>query len=76
MLRENYLVLGNIKDKYKKLCLQEHFSALAHERDFFHLNLYRQQSRQWQIFFGGDAEPGKYNKKSIRNIYAKLSRAQ
>jgi len=130
VLRENYLALGNIKDKYKKLCLQEHFSVLAHERDLpqdyllvtdkwysglahaakkiisvnyktdytagddcfpmpfpmfppiyaarqdLHLNLYRQQSRQWQIFFGGDAEPGKYNKKSIRNIYAKLSRAQ
>ena len=31
VLRENYLALGNIKDKYKKLCLQEHFSALVHD---------------------------------------------
>jgi hypothetical protein len=130
VLRENYLVLGNIQDKYKKLCLQEHFSVLLHERDLpqdyllitdkwysnlahsakkivtvnyqpdyqtgdacfpmpfpmfpplyaaqqdLHLEAYRQQPRQWQIFFGGDAEPGKYNKKSIRKIYAKLSRAQ
>jgi hypothetical protein len=130
ILRENYLVLGNIKDKYKKLCLQESFSVLLAARDLpqdyllvtdkwysrlaqhakkiitvnyqpdyhtgdtcfpmpfpmfppiyaaqqdLHLENYRQQPRQWQIFFGGDAEPGKYNKKSIRHIYAKLSRAQ
>lgn len=130
VLRENYLVLGNIKDKHKKLCLQEHFSVLLHDRDLpqgyllvtdkwysglahkakkiisvnyqpdyhtgdrcfpmpfpmfppiyamqqdLHLENYREQPRQWQIFFGGDAEPGKYNKKSIRKIYAKLSRAQ
>lgn len=130
VLRENYLVLGNIQEKYKKLCLQEHFSVLLDERDLpqgyllvtdkwysslahkakktiainyqpdYHsgdscfpmpfpmfppiyaaqqdlqLENFRQQARQWQIFFGGDAEPGKYNKKSIRNIYAKLSRAQ
>jgi hypothetical protein len=130
VLRENYLVLGNIQDKHKKLCLQEHFSVLLDERDLpqgyllvtdkwysglahkakkivtvnyqpdyqsgdscfpmpfpmfppiyaaqqdLLLENYRQQARQWQIFFGGDAEPGKYNKKSIRNIYAKLSRAQ
>lgn len=130
VLRENYLVLGNIQDKYKKLCLLEDFSVLLHEQDLpqdyflitdkwysnlahnakkiisvnyqpnyqtedacfpmpfpmfpplyaaqqdLHLQMYRQQPRQWQIFFGGDAEPGKYNKKSIRKIYAKLSRAQ
>lgn len=130
VLRENYLVLGNIKEKHKKLCLQEHFSVLLYERDLpqgyllvtdkwfsglahkakkiisvnyqpdyhtgdacfpmpfpmfppiyamqqdLHLENYREQQRQWQIFFGGDAEPGKYNKKSIRKIYAKLSRAQ
>lgn len=130
VLRENYLVLGNIQDKYKKLCLQENFSVLLYERDLpqgfllvtdkwysglahkakkiisvnyqpdyhtgdtcfpmpfpmfppiyamqqdLHLKKYREQPRQWQIFFGGDAEPGKYNKKSIRKIYAKLSRAQ
>lgn len=130
VLRENYLVLGNIKDKHKKLCLQEDFSVLPDEQNLpqgyllvtdkwysglahnakkiiavnyqpdyhlsdscfpmpfpmfppiyatqqdLHLENYRQQVRQWQIFFGGDAEPGKYNKKSIRKIYAKLSRTQ
>jgi len=130
VLRENYLVLGNIQDKYKKLCLLENFSVLHHDRDLpqdyllitdkwysslarkakkiitvnyqpdypisaacfpmpfpmfppiyaaqqdLHLENYRQQPRQWQIFFGGDAEREKYNKKSIRKIYAKLSRAQ
>ncbi len=40
------------------------------------LETFRQQQRQWTVFFGGDAEHGKYNKKSIRKIYAKLSRAQ
>lgn len=130
VLPDNYLVLGNIQDKYKKLCLLEDFSVLLREQDLpqgyllitdkwcsnlthkakkiisvdyqpnyqtedacfpmpfpmfpplyaaqqdLHLQTYRQQPRQWQIFFGGDAEPGKYNKKSIRKIYAKLSRAQ
>lgn len=130
ILRENYLALGNIQDKYKKLCLQERFSVLVDARELtreyllvtdnhysrlarhatkiialnyqpdycisdscfpmpfpmfppiyaaqqdLHLNRYRQQTRQWQIFFGGDADPVKYNKTSIRNIYAKLSRAQ
>jgi len=130
VLRDNYLVLCNIQDKHKKLCLQEAFSVLQHERDLpqdyllvtdkwhsglaykarkiitvnyqanFHsddicfpmpfpmfpplyavqqdlrLSDFRRQPRQWQIFFGGDAERGKYNKKSIRKIYAKLSRAQ
>lgn len=130
VLRESYLVLGNIQEKHKKLCLQENFSVLQHEQDLpqdyllitdkwysslahkakkiiavnyqpdyqtgavcfpmpfpmfppiyaaqqdLHLANYRQQPRQWQIFFGGDAERGKYNKKSIRKIYAKLSRAQ
>lgn len=130
VLRDNYLVLGNIRDKYKQLCLQESFSVLKHERDLpqdcllvtdkwysslahkakkiinvnyqpdyqasdacfpmpfpmfppiyaaqqdLKLEIYRQQQRQWSIFFGGDAERGKYNKKSIRKIYAKLSRAQ
>lgn len=28
VLRENYFFLGNIQDKYKKLCLQEKFSVL------------------------------------------------
>lgn len=130
VLRDNYLALGNIQDKYKQLCLQEKFSVLKHERDLpqdcllvtdkwysslarkakkiitvnyqpdyqtsdtcfpmpfpmfppiyaaqqdLQLETYRQQQRQWTIFFGGDAERGKYNKKSIREIYAKLSRAQ
>lgn len=130
VLRENYLVLGNIQDKHKKLCLSENFSVLLDERELpqdyllvtdkwfsglarkakkvitvnyqpdyktsdtcfpmpfpmfpplyaaqqdLHLSSYRQQPRQWQIFFGGDAERGKYNKKSIRKIYEKLSRAQ
>lgn len=130
VLRENYLVLGNIQEKHKKLCLLEDFSVLLYEQDLppnyllvtdkwysnlahkakkiisvnyqpnfqteddcfpmpfpmfpplyaaqqdLHLQTYRQQSRQWRIFFGGDAEPGKYNKKSIRKIYAKLSRTQ
>jgi hypothetical protein len=40
------------------------------------LETYRRQQRQWAVFFGGDAERGKYNKESIRKIYAKLSRAQ
>lgn len=130
VLCENYFFLGNIQDKYKKLCLQETFSVLhpshtlpanyvlvtdkwhshlataatqiislnyqpgytptatcfpmpfpmfppiyAHRQDL-HLMQYRQQPRQWAIFFGGDAEPDKYNKDSIRNIYAKLTRAQ
>lgn len=130
VLRENYLVLGNIHDKHKKLCLLENFSVLLQERDLpqdyllitdkwysnlarkakkiitvnyqpdyqpgdacfpmpfpmfppvyatqqdLQLESYRQQPRQWQIFFGGDAERGKYNKKSIRKLYEKLSRAQ
>ncbi len=130
IVRDNYLVLGNIQEKYKKLCLQEQFSVLLHERELpqdyllitdkwysslahkakkiitvnyrpdyqtgdacfpmpfpmfppiyatqqdLHLASYRQQPRQWKIFFGGDAERGKYNKKSIRAIYKKLSRAQ
>lgn len=130
VLRENYLVLGNIQDKHKKLCLQENFSVLLHEWDLppdyllvtdkwhsslahkakkiitvnyqpdykmgdacfpmpfpmfpplyaaqqdLHLETYREQPRQWKIFFGGDAERGKYNKKMIRKIYEKLSRAQ
>lgn len=130
VLRDNYLVLGNIQEKSKQLCLQENFSVLQHERDLpqgcllvtdkwysslahkakkiitvnyrpdyqtsdacfpmpfpmfppiyaaqqdLQLEIYRQQQRQWSIFFGGDAERGKYNKKSIRKIYAKLSRAQ
>ncbi len=130
VLRENYFFLGNIQDKYKKLCLQEKFSVLrqaqslpneyvlvtdkwyssvssaasqiislnyqsdyspdstcfpmpfpmfppvyAHQQDT-HLQQYRQQVRPWNIFFGGDANPEKYNKNSIRDIYAKLSRAQ
>lgn len=131
LLRENYFFLGNIQDKYKKLCLQEKFSILrhaqsslpaeyvlvtdkwcsslsrsasqvitlnyqsdyspdstcfpmpfpmfppvyAHQQDL-HLKQYRQQARPWNIFFGGDANPEKYNKNSIRDIYAKLSRAQ
>lgn len=129
VLRENYWVLGNIKEKYKKLCLQEKFSVLLHDHDLpenyllitdkkysslarkastvitlnyqpgyqtddacfpmpfpmfppiyaaqqdLQLARYRQQPRQWQLFFGGDAEPNKYNKKSIREIYSKLSRA-
>ncbi|PUA30636.1 MAG: hypothetical protein B0W54_09245 [Cellvibrio sp. 79] len=129
VLRENYFFLGNIQDKYKKLCLQEKFSVLhqtqslpehyvlvtdkwysrlartatqiislnyqtdyspdsqcfpmpfpmfppvyAHQQDL-QLASYRQQVRPWNIFFGGDAEPDKYNKNSIRDIYAKLSRA-
>jgi hypothetical protein len=130
VLRENYLSLGNIQEKFKQLCLQESFSILTNERDLpreyllvtdkwysalsarakkiitvnyqadyqtsdlcfpmpfpmfppiyaqqqdLTLATYRQQNRQWAIFFGGDAERGKYNKKSIRDIYAKLSRAQ
>lgn len=130
VLRDNYLMLCNIQEKYKKLCLQEAFSVLQHEQDLppdyllvtdkwhsglahrarkiitlnfqanfhsddacfpmpfpmfppvyakqqdLHLSSYRQQPRRWQIFFGGDAERGKYNKKSIRTIYQKLSRAQ
>lgn len=130
VLRNNYLVLGNIQEKHKRYCLQENFSVLTHERDLpagyvlvtdkwysnlaeragkiihinyqpdyntndscfpmpfplfpplyaakedLHLAYYREQDRQWKIFFGGDAEPGKYNKKSIREIYAKLSRTQ
>lgn len=130
ILRENYFFLGNIQDKYKKLCLQEKFSVLhqpdllstdyvlvtdkwysrlaraatkiislnyradyspesncfpmpfpmfppvyAHRQDLQLAN-YRQQARPWNIFFGGDAEPEKYNKNSIRDIYAKLSRAR
>lgn len=130
VLRENYLVLGNIQEKYKKLCLHENFSVLLHHHDLpqdyllvtdkwhsdlactakqtitvnyqpdyktgdtcfpmpfpmfppiyaaqqdLHLTSYRKQPRQWQIFFGGDSEREKYNKKSIRKIYGKLSRAQ
>lgn len=130
VLRENYLVLGNIQEKYKGYCLRENFSVLADANDLspdyllvtdkwysslsdkaqqtitvnyqagyqtndvcfpmpfpmfppiyieqqdLQLQTYRQQQRQWQIFFGGDAEQGKYNKKTIREIYAKLSRAQ
>lgn len=129
-LRENYLVLGNIQEKYKRYCLQENFSVLTDASDLpsdyllvtdkWHSNLsdkarqtitvnyqagyqttdvcfpmpfpmfspiyaeqqdlqlqtYRQQQRPWKIFFGGDAERGKYNKKTIREIYAKISRAQ
>lgn len=130
VLRENYFFLGNIQDKYKKLCLQEKFSVLhqaqslpgnyvlvtdkwhsslaraatqiislnyqadyspesncfpmpfpmfppvySHQQDL-QLVSYRQQARQWKLFFGGDAEPDKYNKNSIRDLYAKLSRTQ
>lgn len=130
VLRDNYLMLGNIQEKHKKRCLQEEFSVLLHEHDLpqdyllltdkrysslahkaqkiitvnyqpdyragddcfpmpfpmfppiytaqqdLHLENYRRQQRQWKIFFGGDAERGKYNKKSIRDTYKKLSRAQ
>jgi len=130
VLCENYLMLGNIQEKYKKLCLQENFSVLQDEQDLppdyllitdkqhsylayrakqvvtvnyqadYHtsdacfpmpfpmfppiysnrqdmqLDVFRQQPRQWGIFFGGDAKHGKYNKKSMREIYEKLSRAQ
>lgn len=130
VVRENYLVLGNIQEKHKRYCLQENFSVLADANDLpadyllvtdkwysslsdkahntitvnyqagyqtsdvcfpmpfpmfspiyaeqqdLQLETYRRQPRQWQIFFGGDAERGKYNKKTIREIYAKLSRAQ
>lgn len=38
------------------------------------LKQFRQQARQWGVFFGGDAMPGKYNKASIQRIYAKTSR--
>ncbi|WP_062064065.1 hypothetical protein [Cellvibrio sp. OA-2007] len=130
VLRDNYFALSNIQEKYKQLCLREHFSVLQHERDLpqdyllvsdkwysslarnakkiitvnyqpdyqagdacfpmpfpmfppiyaaqqdLQLETYRQQQRHWTVFFGGDAERGKYNKKSIRKIYAKLSRAQ
>nr|WP_324259007.1 glycosyltransferase [Cellvibrio fontiphilus] len=127
---DNYLVLGNIQEKFKQLCLREDFSILSHEQDLadgytlvtdkwysslsrragkiitinyqpdystsdacfpmpfplfpslyatgedLRLQDYRNQQRQWKIFFGGDAEAKKYNKKSIRKIYNKLSRAQ
>ncbi|MEN0037794.1 MAG: glycosyltransferase [Cellvibrio sp.] len=130
VLRENYLMLGNIQEKYKQYCLQENFSVLADPNELpknyilvtdklfsalesnafktitvnyrpdyksidvcfpmpfpmfppiyamqqdLQLATYRRQQRQWAIFFGGDAEQGKYNKKTIREIYAKLSRAQ
>lgn len=131
VLSENYFFLGNIQEKYKKLCLRETFSVLPHtqpipggnyilvtdkwysnysraaqqvillnyqpdytpdapcfpmpfpmfppiyaNRQDLQLTRYRQQPRPWNIFFGGDAEPEKYNKNSIRDIYTKLSRAQ
>lgn len=129
VLRENYFFLGNIQEKYKKLCLQEDFAVLhndytlpgnyvlvtdkwhsslsaaaqqivslnyhadysatdscfpmpfpmfppiySHQQDL-QLAQYRQQPRLWNIFFGGDANPEKYNKDSIRDIYKKLGRA-
>lgn len=136
VLHENYFFLGNIQEKYKKLCLQEQFSILPNHQalvdsnmpvdsyvlvtDKWHSHLapaatkiislnyqadysstdtcfpmpfpmfppiyafqqdlqlqqYRQQHRYWRIFFGGDANPEKYNKDSIRNIYEKLTRAE
>lgn len=136
LLCENYFFLGNIQDKYKKLCLQEQFSVLRDHHPLVHgqapvdsyvlvtdkwhsplasaatkiislnyqtdysrvdacfpmpfpmfppiyalqqdlqLHQYRQQQRRWGIFFGGDANPDKYDKDSIRRIYAKLTRAQ
>lgn len=130
VLRENYFFLGNIQEKFKRLCLQEPFAVLNEsqplpqqfvlvtDKEFsslqksasqvislnyqpgysgndacfpmpfpmfppvyangqdLRLELYRQQTRRWRIFFGGDAETGKYNKGSIREIYEKLSRAQ
>ncbi len=130
VLRENYFFLGNIQDKYKKLCLQEKFSvlhdhqtlpgnyvlvtdkwhsrlaaaatqivSLNYQTDYsvedacfpmpfpmfppiyafqqdLHLQQFRQQARRWRIFFGGDANPEKYNKDSISSIYKKLTRAQ
>ncbi len=130
LLCENYFFLGNIQDKFKKLCLQENFSVLranqVFSRDYIlvtdkkfsrsaqaatkvitinfladyslndtcfpmpfpmfpqiyalrqdlGLQDYRQQTRLWRIFFGGDANPEKYDKKTIRDIYAKLSRAR
>lgn len=45
-------------------------------RQDLQLKWYRQQPRLWDIFFGGDANPEKYNKNSIRDIYEKLGRAQ
>lgn len=130
VFKENYLVLGNIREKHKKFCLQEKFSVLQNEQNLpqdyvlvtdkrysslagrarkiininyqpdYHpsdncfpmpfpmfspiyanrqdlqLPLYRSQTRQWQIFFGGDAKSEKYDKQSIRAIYRKLSRTQ
>ncbi|WP_049629614.1 glycosyltransferase [Cellvibrio sp. pealriver] len=130
VFRENYLVLGNMREKHKQFCLQEAFSVLRNERELrgeyvlvtdkmysglggragkiininyqpgyqptdacfpmpfpmfspiyackqdLQLTRYQNQTRQWQIFFGGDAKADKYNKQSIRTIYNKLSRAQ
>lgn len=131
ILKENYLFLANIQERYKADCLAESFSVITDfsslDREFtlvtdrhdassipdkvvrviqveyqvgfhpdddafpmpfpmfpaiykfgqdLHLERYRQQIRQWKIFFGGDADFVKYNKSTIRDIYQKLPRAQ
>lgn len=40
------------------------------------LDAFRVAPRQWAVFFGGDADPAKYSKPSIRRVYGKLSRPQ
>lgn len=40
------------------------------------LQSFREQSRHWGVFFGGDADPAKYSKSSIKSVYGKTSRPQ
>jgi Glycosyl transferases group 1 len=52
------------------------FSPIYALKQDLQLEKYRSQIRKWSVFFGGDAQPTKYNKDSILTIYKKLSRSQ